>query len=168
MTPEYFKAIYDYNYWGRDKILREVEKISDADFVKTFSKGYGSLRATLVHLIAAEGIWVTRLAGESPSATMREEDSPTRAAIRARWSEAEAKLRAYLAKLDDAELQRVVHYKNMRGDALARPVWQILAQVANHGTQHRAEAASMLTDLGFSPGNLDMTIYFDEMAKKST
>ena len=166
MTPAYFKALYDYHYWGRDKILREVEKVSDADFVKTFSKGYGSLRATLVHLIAAEWIWLTRLQGDSPDAMLREDALPTRAAIRARWSEEENKLRAYLDKLTDAELQRVVSYKNTRGDALARPVWQVLAQVANHGTQHRAEAAALLTDLGFSPGNLDLTIYFDEMAKR--
>ncbi len=166
MTPEYFKNIYDYHYWGRDKILREAEKVSDADFVKVMSKGYSSLRATLVHMIAAEWIWMTRLAGASPNAMMREEDLPTRPAIRARWSEEENKLCAYIAKLNDVELQRVVQYKNTRGDALARPVWQVLAQVANHGTQHRAEAAAMLTDLGFSPGNLDLTIYFDEMAKK--
>ena len=166
MTPDYFKSLYDYHYWGRDKILREVDKVSDADFVKAFSKGYGSLRATLVHLIAAEWLWLTRLAGASPSTMMREEDLPTRAAIRARWSEEENKLRAYLAKLTDAELQRGVQYKNIRGEALARPVWQVLAQVANHGTQHRAEAAAMLTDLGFSPGNLDLTIYFDERGKK--
>lgn len=166
MTPDYFRSIYDYHYWGRDKILHEVERVADADFVKAMSKGYGSLRATLVHMIGAEWIWLTRLAGTSPSAFPSEEELPTLAAIRARWGEEEKKLRAYFAGLTDAELRRVVSYKNMRGEAFARPVWQVLAQVANHGTQHRAEAAAMLTDLGFSPGNLDMTLFFDELAKR--
>jgi len=166
MTPDYFKTVYDYNYWGRDKILREVEKVSDADFVKTMSQGLGSLRGVLVHLIAAEWVWRSRWEGISPTAMLDAKELPTLGAIRLRWRDEEKKMRARLAELTDAELQRVIQYKNTRGEELARPLWQVLAQVANHGTQHRAEAAAMLTDLGFSPGNLDLTIYFDEMAKK--
>jgi len=166
VTPSYFQTLYDYHYWANQRILTQVEKVSDADFIKPLSKGYGSLRATLVHMIAAEGVWSTRLLGESPLAMLREADLPTLAAIRARWSEVQVKFRTLIAEMTDAELQRVVEYKNTRGEPFSRPVWQVLAQVANHGTQHRAEAAAMLTDLGFSPGNLDLTIYFDERGKK--
>jgi uncharacterized damage-inducible protein DinB len=41
-------------------------------------------------------------------------------------------------------------------------VWHVLLHVLNHNTQHRAEAAAMLTDLGHSPGDIDMLIYFRE------
>lgn len=166
MTPAYFKLIYDYHYWANERILAQIEKVSDADFVKTMSKGYGSLRATLVHLIGAEWLWRSRLDGSSPAAGLREQDLATFDAIRARWREEGSKLRAFIANLNEAELQRIVQYKNTKGDAFARPLWQILSQLANHGTQHRAEAAAMLTDLGLSPGNLDQTIFFDELAKK--
>ena len=43
-------------------------------------------------------------------------------------------------------------------------LWQALAHVVNHGTQHRAEAAALLTTVGCSPGDLDMIDYIDTIA----
>ena len=40
-------------------------------------------------------------------------------------------------------------------------LWQMLAHVVNHGTQHRSEAAVLLTAAGHSPGDLDMVDYIE-------
>ena len=42
------------------------------------------------------------------------------------------------------------------------PVWQMLVHVVNHGTQHRAEAAALLTAESRSPGELDLINYAEE------
>ncbi len=44
-------------------------------------------------------------------------------------------------------------------------VWQMLAHVINHGTQHRSEAAALLTDAGRSPGEIDMIFYVEGLAE---
>ncbi len=44
------------------------------------------------------------------------------------------------------------------------PVWRMLVHVVNHGTQHRAEAAVLLTAKGRSPGELDLMNYAGEQA----
>jgi len=66
-------------------------------------------------------------------------------------------LRAFLATLSDADLDqpRTVTFTG-DGVAVTAPLWQLMAHVVNHGTQHRSDAAQMLTDLGHSPGDLDM------------
>ena len=48
------------------------------------------------------------------------------------------------------------------GREAAYPLWQLVLQVINHGTQHRAEAAAMLTELGASPGELDLIVFLRE------
>jgi uncharacterized damage-inducible protein DinB len=40
----------------------------------------------------------------------------------------------------------------------------MLIHVVNHGTQHRSEAAALLTSEGRSPGELDMINYAEELA----
>ena len=58
---------------------------------------------------------------------------------------------------------------DLDGDLLAYrhqgiAIWQMLAHVVNHGTQHRSEAAVLLTAAGRSPGDLDMSDYADTLA----
>ncbi|MER3418993.1 MAG: hypothetical protein C4290_00025, partial [Chloroflexota bacterium] len=38
-------------------------------------------------------------------------------------------------------------------------LWQLLLHQANHATQHRSEVAYLLTQMGHSPGDLDLLAY---------
>ncbi len=162
MNREYFSTLYDYNYWANERILRTTEKASDADFIAPTKHSYGSLRGTLAHILAAEWIWLSRWQGVSPTALLGENDFPTLASLRGRWREEEQKMRAFVGALRDEDFTRVIQYKSVRGDPFARPFWQMLTHVVNHGTQHRGEAAAMLTEFGHSPGDLDFTVFLNE------
>lgn len=61
--------------------------------------------------------------------------------------------------LTDDQLNSVIPYKTTKGIPQERVLWQMMAHLVNHGTQHKAEAAAMLTWFGQSPGDIDM-IYF--------
>jgi uncharacterized damage-inducible protein DinB len=50
---------------------------------------------------------------------------------------------------------------NFQGETWSYPLWQQLLHQVNHATQHRSEAALLLTRLGFSPGWLDLLVYLD-------
>jgi uncharacterized damage-inducible protein DinB len=56
---------------------------------------------------------------------------------------------------------RVIEYKNLKGDAFAKPVWEILLHVVNHGTYHRGQIAAMLRQLGHVPPSTDFIYFVD-------
>jgi uncharacterized damage-inducible protein DinB len=71
-------------------------------------------------------------------------------------------MRAFLAGLKDDDLNRVVHYNSTKGKPLKNILWHLLVHVVNHGTQHRSEAAMLLTGYGASPGDIDFILFVRE------
>ena len=71
-------------------------------------------------------------------------------------------MRALLDGLSDADVQREVVTESRDGSEFRLSFWAYLAQVANHGIQHRSEAAEALTKIGRSPGDLDLIFYLRE------
>jgi uncharacterized damage-inducible protein DinB len=76
-----------------------------------------------------------------------------------RWQAEWVAVDAWLPPLTD-EVVQYVH------DGV--PIWVMLVHVVNHGTQHRAEAATILTAHGRSPGELDLINYAEEQAGSGT
>jgi uncharacterized damage-inducible protein DinB len=56
----------------------------------------------------------------------------------------------------------VVPFKRVTGEAFAQPLWQLLHQVANHGTYHRGQIATMLRQLGAKATSTDLLIFYRE------
>ncbi len=72
-------------------------------------------------------------------------------------------LHAFVDSLTDERLNAPFQYKNTRGEKLQNILWQAMAHVVNHGTQHRSEAAAMLTEFNHSPGDIDLIMFLREM-----
>jgi uncharacterized damage-inducible protein DinB len=162
MNASDLRVLLDYNAWANARIWRAALQVTPEQFLAANTSSYGSLRGTLVHLFRSQLIWRRRLQGESTEGIPVETDFPTPQALHQAFLAEEPQMHAYLQTLSDDEAQVLVDYHNSKGQAYQTAIWQILAHVVNHGTQHRAEAAAMLTDFGFSPGDIDLIVYFRE------
>jgi len=163
MNADDLRTLFDYNYWATARIMRVAQEVTPEQFLAHNTSSYGSLRGTLVHTIRAEVIWLRRLQGEPQPVGLPVEDNfPTPQALYKTWVAEESQMRAYLLELNDINIQDVINYRNTKGVPFHNVIWHILTHVVNHGTQHRAEAAAMLTDFEHSPGDIDMILYYRE------
>lgn len=160
---KHIEMILNYNYWANRRLLAKADSLSQAQLSEHAPYMWKSIMDTMAHVLGAEWIWRQRAQeGVSPAALLKGEQFGTLEVLQQRWAEEEEAMLAYLDGLIDADLNRVIQYKNTAGDAFERPLWQILTHVVNHGTQHRSEVALYLTNFDCSPGDMDISVYLAE------
>jgi uncharacterized damage-inducible protein DinB len=157
---EGIRDLYAYNAWANARILETTERLTAEQFT-TPEDGSGSIRDTLVHTASAQWLWLERWRGTAPRELWDPAEFPDVATLRTRWQKVEEATSDYIASLRESDLARLVSYVNFQGETWAYPLWQQLLHQVNHATQHRSEAALLLTRLGYSPGWLDLLVYVD-------
>ena len=165
MSIQNILTIYDYNYWANKRLLVASAAVSQEQFLAPAAFPFGGLRGTLVHILDAEWGWRGLFETKSFEADLKSNDFPTVQSIEERWREEEKAMRAYLANLRDEDMESHLRYTTDTGVERDRILWHCLYHVINHGTQHRSEAAALLTDFGSSPGDLDFTVFLNEYKK---
>ena len=156
-------TLFKYNDWANQRILAATARLTTEQFLAKADSNGNSVRDILVHTLGAAWIWRMRLQHDAaPTRLLDPADFPTYGALVERWREEQAGWDAYVRGLVDDEVNRPVLYRNTKGELFEAVMWQILAHVVNHGTQHRAEVAQILTGYGCSPGDVDMILFARE------
>ena len=158
------RTIYDYNYWATRRILDAGTRVSPEQFLASNAHSFGSLRGTLVHTLDGECAWRMLYQHQTLAyfGAMQESAFPTLSVLEQRWNVEERAMRDYLARLTDEDMTGYLRYTTPEGDKRERLLWHCLLHVVNHGTQHRSEAAAILTGYGYSPGELDFTAFLND------
>jgi uncharacterized damage-inducible protein DinB len=155
------RELFDYIAWANERILRAAEGLTAAQFVAPARFPGRSLRGCLLHVVNALRFHLAGWQGLPAPPDLKPGDCPDVATLRTLWAREEAALRAFLGTLTDADLDRPRSLTFTReGFVATAPLWKLLVHNVNHATQHRSDAAQMLTDLGHSPGDLDLSEMF--------
>ena len=157
MKADEVRFLFAYDRWATQRVLAALEGLDPAVWERTQVVDERGLGGILVHHLGASQRWRIGLEtrGEEEGPQPEDEPLPTMDELRARWDAEWAAVDAWLPTLTDGFVAVVFE---------GIPVWQMLVHVVNHGTQHRAEAAALLTAEGRSPGGLDLIDYAEEQA----
>lgn len=159
MNREYIQTLYRYNQWANTRILDTAVKLSPEQYLAPSEHPHHYLRGVLTHILFAQWIWLKRWMGESPTTRLKPDDFPTFESLRKRWAEEEAELMRFVEEITDERLNAPFRYTSTEDVKYENLLWESMAHVVNHGMQHRSEAAAILTELGFSPGDLDLILF---------
>lgn len=162
MNKDEILLLYKYNAWANARIMSATAKVTLEEFLAPATYPHGGLRGTLTHTLFAEWLWRRRWQGESPVNRFKPEDFPTFESLKNRWQEEGKILMDSVESLSDEALNNTFHYADTKGNPYRNVLWHVMVHVVTHGMQHRSEAAAMLTDLGHSPGDIDLIVFLRE------
>lgn len=164
MTTDDVRLLFEFNAWANHRVTGACAALTDEQFTRDLGSSYRSVRDTLVHIMGVEWLYFERWHGRSPSALPAAQPYATLASLEARWSEVERDLLTYVRGLSQSDLERVIRYRNIRGNPFAYPQQAMLQHVVNHGTYHRGQITTMLRLLGSRPRETDLLRYHDVLA----
>ena len=155
MSIEEIRDLFAYDRWATERLFRAVDGIDDATWSRAQVIDQRGLGGILVHMLGAYQRWLHGLLEDGTDHSPEREPLPSPAEVRRRWEAEWPQMDDLLTRIDDAWLAR--------DDEGVRFDW-MLRHLANHDTQHRAEAAALLTQAGHSPGDLDLIVWLENRA----
>jgi uncharacterized damage-inducible protein DinB len=149
------RFLFAFDRWATKRILAVLEGVDEMTWTATRVVDERGLGGILVHHLGATQRWRHALLDDGETPRPERAPLPSPAGLIAAWEAEFPAIDAWLASLDEGWLDR---------DDEGVVFWQMLAHVVNHGTQHRSEAAAILTEVGRSPGDLDMIDFAEAQA----
>jgi uncharacterized damage-inducible protein DinB len=157
MIADIFRHFYNYHFSENRNIWDTyITSLSDEQFTQDVGYSHGSVRNQIVHLMSVDDTWFSGLRGVEISESLVPASFVDRTRIRTHWDAVEQHMRDYLGALQDDGLFEKPFVEGEDKDLI---VWQVLLQVANHGTDHRAQLLRLLNDLGVKTVSQDYIFY---------
>lgn len=155
------RNFFSYGRWANRTILESVAALTPEEYARPVGGSFGSVRGTLVHLYGADWVWLERLHGRSPRALPEGDDLASLDELARKWSAVEASQDAYIAGLTPERLTEPLSYISFAGDSFTRALGDALLHIANHGTYHRGQVATLLRQLGRQAASTDYLRFVD-------
>jgi uncharacterized damage-inducible protein DinB len=152
MTRSLLADAFDHHVWATQLLMTSCSELTPAQLGSTVPGTFGSILDTLRHIVGADCNYLAVL---TDSAIDRiDEESMELAQLRSTFDRISAAWPDLLARDLDAD-QDYVRYRDDGSEAHA-PLGIRLAQVLVHGTDHRSQIATALTQLGVTPPEMDV------------
>jgi uncharacterized damage-inducible protein DinB len=165
---DHFPMMARFNRWVNARLYDSVAKLPDAQYRMDIGLFFGSVHATLNHLLLVDLLWTRRLRGEPNGfASLTEIVHDDFASLRQARIAEDERFIAFVDSLKPADLTKIVRYKPMlgTGEFEEARAGHILATLNNHQTHHRGQVHAALTQAGIEPPALDVLYYLEEIGE---
>lgn len=135
-----------YNRQANDRLYTACGQLSDAQRRQDLGAFFGSIHATLNHILLGDRIWLTRFAGGSiPSSGLDAILHDDFASLRQARQAQDRVIEDFFRNIDLEFLQGSIAYVNNEGRQFSDPVSVLVPHLFNHQTHHRGQVHAMIT-----------------------
>lgn len=163
MTAEFsnqFRLLASYNQWANRRLFEACGGLSEVEFQAARQAYFGSIMATLNHVLVGDRSWFARLRGDPPTGYRLDQILCQSYAELAEARRVEDDLiAAYVAGLEETTFGGTISYTTTKGEAHENTISNILTHVFNHQTHHRGQVHDQLSQTSVSPPELDLIYY---------
>jgi uncharacterized damage-inducible protein DinB len=152
---------FRHNAWATRKLLSFCREVPQEALDAAASGSYGSVQATLQHMLGAEAVYSSMFLGAFPAWEWREGAALETMAswaedLATRWDD-------ILSRPLDAE--GLLSRPTTSGSTRQARAGVVLAQALHHGSLHREQVCAILTSLGLQPTDLEPWSYARETGR---
>ncbi|HCO03748.1 MAG TPA: damage-inducible protein DinB [Actinobacteria bacterium] len=149
---------FRHNTMMNRRLMEACRQLPPEQLGATATGTYGSIGATLVHIANSQESYAARLLDTERPERLPEDPFPGFDALAERFAHGDAQLEEAATQAGQDRKVRVT------GDdppgTWLMPVSLFLLQAVNHATEHRSQVATILTELGVEPPEMDGWTYF--------
>ncbi len=161
ISTEYIRLMAAYTAWQNQNVYQSADTLSDEERKKDLGAFFGSIHATLNHLLWGDQLWMHRLAGTPKPVQANIAGSVNTHehwdALRADRLATDQALIEWVSRVNEDDLhENLTWYSGIVQSEMCRPRWTLVVQLFNHGTHHRGQVHTMLTAAGAKPGDTDI------------
>ncbi|MGN6755031.1 MAG: DinB family protein [Thermomicrobiales bacterium] len=143
---------FRHNAWATRQVLQVCQGLTESQLQLTAPGTYGSIIATLWHIVRSEASYCRRLTGEEPAWDFRASDAPSLETLAKHVDDLAARWERFLAEPFDAERIFVIKWDDDTDFDV--PAGVVLVQALHHGNEHRTQVCTVLTSIGVTAPEL--------------
>jgi uncharacterized damage-inducible protein DinB len=163
MRVDELRTLFAYDSWANDLLLDAIRKLPEETLRRDLGTSHQSLLGTLVHLVAAEEIWLSRWKGAPRAKLTGVEEVGDLRALLEWWGRVRDERDRYLATVSEADLDGEMEMKTAAGATYRHRYSDMFRHLANHSTYHRGQLAAMLRLIGEKPPSTDLIRFYREV-----
>ncbi len=163
VSPELLRTHIDYTTWASARLVDAAGQLTPDELTRDFSTADKSVLGTLVHVFAADRIWMARIAGDPPAKFIEPERDMHLSVLQNVWPPLLRRWQEWASQLTADSAEAVVSWTDLKGNSFEAPTWQIVLHVVNHGTHHRGQVSGFLRALGKIPPPIDLARYYRDL-----
>lgn len=152
----------DYSAWASRRLVEAAAQLTGEELNRDFQTADRGVLGTLVHIFAADRLWLSRLAGTPHPGFVTEADRSL-SVLQHDWPVLHERWREWVRGLSDEQTLAVISYTDMQGRPWSHSLWKLVLHVVNHATHHRGQVSGFMRSLGHPPPPIDLIHYYREL-----